>query len=180
MRFAIRGKKASRIAQSGLALPVRIDSSGDLAFLEGQVTGTPDGPGTLFGVESGSQFNEPFHGAITLSSGHREEARVLWLAARKRERGFDRGADRVFINAIGRGASGSAVNDRANRNRQAMLGDVLVNSVVGETRQCVRNFVHVDFRLFGSRGFRQTKNRADDAPKLAIVEKLRGSCACPC
>jgi len=61
-----------------------------------------------------------------------------------------------------------------------MLGDVLVNGVVGETRQCVRNFVHVDFRLFGSRGFRQTKNRADDAAKLALVEKLRGFCAWPC
>src|SRR5437763_477638 len=103
---------------------VRIDFSGDLAFLDSQVTGAPDGPGTLFGVESGGLFDEPFHGMITLSSGHPEEARILWLAARKRERSFDRGADRVFINAICGSARGSAVNDRANRNRQAMLGDV--------------------------------------------------------
>ena len=125
-------------------------------------------------------FDESFHGAITLSSGHRKEARVLWLAARKRERGFDRGAEGVFINTIRGRARGSAINDGANRNRQPVLGDVLVNGVVGETRQCIRNFVHVDFRLFGSCGFRQTKNRADDAAKLALVEKLRGSCACPC
>jgi len=42
VRFAIGRKKSPRIAQSGLALPVRIDSSGDLAFLDSQVTGTPD------------------------------------------------------------------------------------------------------------------------------------------
>jgi len=34
--------------------------------------------------------------------------------------------------------------------------------VVGEPGQRVRNFIHVDFRLVGSRGFRQTKNRIDD------------------
>ena len=161
-------------------MPVRINSGGDLAFLDGQITGPPDRLGPLFSGDGGRLFNEALHRTITLSSGHREDARVLWLAARKREGGFDRGAKRVFINAIRGGARGSAIDDRANRNRQPVLGDVLVNGVVGETRQRVRNFVHVDFRLFGSCGFRQTKNRADDAPKLALVEKLGGSCACPC
>jgi len=179
MRFAIGSKKAARIAQRGLALAVRIDSSGDLAFLDGQITGTPDGPGPLLSGESGSLLDEPVYAAIALPSGHRQEARILRLAVSKGERSFDRGAERVLINAIGCGARGAAIDDRANRNRQPMLGDVLVNGVVGEPGQRVRNFIHVDFRLVGSRGFRQTKNRIDDAAKLALVEKLRGSRARP-
>ncbi len=175
VRFAIRRKSAAGIAQSRLALAVRIDSGSDLTLLDCQVTGTPDRPGSLFRGESGGLIDKTFHAAIALLSGHWQEARILRLAVGKRERRFDRGAERVFIDAIGRGARGSAVNDRADGNRQPMLGDVLVNGVVGETRQRVRNFVHVNFRLFGSCGFRQTKNRVDDAPKLALVKKLRGS-----
>jgi hypothetical protein len=60
-----------------------------------------------------------------------------------------------------------------------MLGDVLVNGVVGKTRQGVRDFVNVDFRFFGSGGFRQAKNSVDDAVKLALGEKLGGFCARP-
>ena len=54
-----------------------------------------------------------------------------------------------------------------------MLGDVLMNGVVGEARQGDGDFVNVDFGLLGPRGFCQTKNRGDDALKLALVEKLR-------
>ena len=180
MRFAIGCKKASRIAQCGLALAVRIDSCGDLAFLDSRVTGTLDRKGSLFSGERGGVLDEPVHGAITLSSRHRQEPRIFRLAVRERERSFGRGAERVFINAIRGGARSAAVDDGADGNRQPVFGDVLVNGVVGETRQSVGNFVHVDFRLFGSCGFPKTKNRIGDAPKLALVKKLRGSCARPC
>ncbi len=175
VRFAVRRKKAPRIAQGGLALAVRIDSGGNLAFLDGQVTGPPDGEGSLFGGENGGRFDEPVYTTIALPSGHWQKARVLRLGVRKGERSFDRGAERVFINAIRGSARGAPVHDCANRNGQPVLGHVLVDGVVGETRQSVRHFLHVDFRLFGSRGFRKTKSRIDDAVKLALVEKLRGS-----
>jgi len=45
---------------------------------------------------------------------------------------------------------------------------------VGETRQRVRNFVHVDFRL-SAPWILPDENCIDDAAKLALVEKLRGS-----
>ena len=175
VRFTIGRKKASRISHYGLALAIRIDSGGNLAFLNGQIAGMPDGPGSFFSGEGGGLFDETVHGAITLFSWHRQKARILRLAVCKRERNFDRGAKRVFMNAIGCGARSAAVDDRANRHRQPVLGNVLMDGVVGETRQRVRNFVHMDFRLFGSRGFRETKNGIDDSPKLALVEKFSGS-----
>jgi len=69
------------------------------------------------------------------------------------ERSFDRSAKRVFVNAIGGGARGAAVGDGSNGDSQTVLGDVLVNGVVGETGQGVRDFVNVNFRFFGSSGF---------------------------
>src|SRR5260370_40391660 len=83
VRFAIGRKKASRIAQSGLALPARVDSSRDLASLDGQVTGAPDRPGALFGVESGGPPDGPVSGAGTRTSGQRAGAGGRWRACRE-------------------------------------------------------------------------------------------------
>src|SRR5258708_13147395 len=102
VRFAIRGKKAARIAQSGLALAVRIDSGGDLALLDRRVTGAPDRAGSLFSGESGRLFDETVYTTIPLPSGHWQEARGLRLAVRKKDRGFDRGPKPVFIHSINR------------------------------------------------------------------------------
>ena len=174
MSFAIGREQAQRIPQSRLPLAARKDPSSNLTFLDRQITGTPDYVGSVFSGERGSRFDKPPHTAIALLPGHWQEAGVLRLAAGQRERSFDRGAQRVLIDAVGGGARGAAVNNGTNRNRQPMLSDVLMNAIVGETRQGIGNFVDVDFRLLGSRGFGETKNRLDNAAKLAFVEKLRG------
>jgi len=95
----------------------------------------------------------------------------------KGERGFDCGAEGVFVNAIGGGAGGTAFSDGANGNCESVFGDVLVNGVVGETGQSAGDFVNVDFGSFGAGGFGETKNRFNDATKFALGEKVSGSCA---
>src|SRR5260370_35138710 len=102
------------MAESRLGLAVRIDSGSGRTLPGRQVTGTPDRPGSLFRGESGGLFDKAFHAAIALLSRHWQEARILRLAVAKRERRLDRGAERVFVDAIGRGARGSTVNDGAN------------------------------------------------------------------
>src|SRR5437879_474092 len=48
VRLAIGGKKAAGIPQSGVALAIGINSSGDLTFLDCEVTRAADGAGALF------------------------------------------------------------------------------------------------------------------------------------
>src|SRR5260370_33288702 len=139
MRFAIGGKEAAGISESGLALAVRIDSGSNLGILDGQIAGAPDRAGSIFGGEGDGLFDEAVHAAIALLSGQGQEARVLRLAVREGERSFDRSAERVFVNAIGGGARGAAIGDGANGNRQAMGGDGLGNGGVGERHQDRRN-----------------------------------------
>src|SRR6266478_4423871 len=152
-RFAIGGKEAAGISESGLALAVRVDSGGNLAILDGQIAGAADRAGAVFRGESSSRLDETAYAAIALFCGHWQETRILRLAVGEGERSFDRGAKRVFVNAIGGGARGAAVGDGSNGDSQTVLGDVLVNGVVGETGQGVRDFVNVHFRFFGSSGF---------------------------
>src|SRR5438309_1324296 len=176
VRFAIGGKEAARICQGGLTLAVREDSGGDLTLLDGQVTGAANGTGSIFSGERGRLFDETVYAAIALLARHRQEVGDFRLAVREGERGFDRGAERVFVEAIRRGARGSPVGDGANRNREAVLGDILVDGVVSKTGQRVGNFVDVDFGFFGCRGFRQTKDCVSDAAKFVLSEKLGGGC----
>jgi len=136
-----------------LALAVRIDPGGDLAILYGQIASAADGARSFFGGESGGRFDETVHTAIPLLCGHGQKAQVFRLAMSEGERSFDGGAERVFIDTIGGGAGGAAIGNRTDGDGQAMLGDVLVNGVVGETGQGVGNFVDVNFGLFRSGGF---------------------------
>ena len=124
-------------------------------------------------------FDEAVYPAIAQLARYRQEVGDFRLAVREGERGFDRGAERVFVEAIRRGARRSPVGDGANRNREAVLGDVLVDGVVGKTGQRVGNFVDVDFGFFGCREYRQTKDCVSDAAKFALREKLGGERAHP-
>ncbi len=59
---------------------------------------------------------------------------------RKLQRRFNRGVKRIFVETIGGGASGAAVDDGSNGDGDAVFGDVLVNGVIGEARECVDSF----------------------------------------
>src|SRR6266571_3219032 len=68
--LTISGKKAAGISQSGLALAGRINSGGDLTFLEREVADKPYGAGALFGGEFGGPFDEAVDATIALPSRH--------------------------------------------------------------------------------------------------------------
>jgi hypothetical protein len=113
--------------------------------------------------------------AIFLLAGHRQEARIFRLAVRERKRRFDRGAQRVFVDAIGGGAGGAAVDDGANGHGEAAFGDVLVDGVVGEARERVVDFVDVDFGLVGFGGCREAQDVLDDGAQFALGEQSRSA-----
>ena len=58
---------------------------------------------------------------------------------RQGKRSFDGGAERIFVKTIGGGPGRPAIDDCSNGNSQAMLGDILMDAVVRETRQRVGN-----------------------------------------
>jgi hypothetical protein len=174
MGFSVCGEKAARIADNGLTLSAREDTSGNLSLLDSKVACRPNCPRAIFGGEGCGVFYKAIHLTILLLSRHGKKARILWLALRKREGCFNRCAKGVLVNAIGRGARRAAVHNSANGNYKAMLGDVLMNPVVGKTRQTVRNFIDMDFSFLGSRRASQTKDTIDHPVKLALGEKFRG------
>src|SRR5260370_1605134 len=86
MRFAIGGKEAAGISESGLAVAVRIDSGSNLAILDGQIAGAPDRAGSIFGGGGDGLFDEAVHAALALLSAQGQEARGLRLAWPEGER----------------------------------------------------------------------------------------------
>ena len=88
---------------------------------------------------------------------------------------MDGATEGIFVGAIGRGKRSAAVYDGANRDGEALLGDILMNAVVGEARQAVRDFVNVDLCFFGSRRPGQTNDSINDSVELALGEKFRGA-----
>ena len=174
MGFAIGGEEAAGIADGGLALAAGENAGGDLAFFDGKIAGPADGAGALFGGEGGGLFDEAVDAAIALLPGQGRGRGIFRLAVREGKRSFDGGAKRIFVDAIGGGAGGAAIDNGANGNGEAMLGDVLVDGVVGEARQSVGNFVDVDFGFFGAGGLGEAENGIDDAAQFALGEKFRG------
>ena len=71
------------------------------------------------------------------------------LAARERAGGGDDAAQRFVIGLVGGGARRAAVEDGAHGNGERLLGDVLVNGVVGEARERVGAGFDFDFGLVG-------------------------------
>ena len=104
--------------------------------------------------------------------------RIFGLAVREGQGGFDGGAERIFVDAIRRGARGAVVDDGADGNVEAALGYVLVNGIVGEAGEGVRGFVDVNFGFLGAGGFGETKNGVDDATQFVFGEQLRRKSRC--
>src|SRR5216683_4093234 len=175
VRVAVGREKAARIADDGMTLPASKNAGSNLALLDGEVAGQANRAGSLVGGESCSIFYEAIYARVALFSRHGKKARIFRLAVCQREGGLDGATKGIFIGAIGRRTRGAAVYDGANRDGEAMLGDVLMNAVVGEARQTVRDFVNVDLCFFGSRWPGQTENGIDDSVELALGEKFRGA-----
>ena len=67
------------------------------------------------------------------------------MAGGKKRGVFEGGGERVLIQAIGGDARGTAVDDGANGNREAVFGDILMNGVIGKACQRVDHFVDFNF-----------------------------------
>src|SRR5712692_295903 len=174
VRVAVGREKAARIADDGMTLPASKNAGSNLALLDGEVAGQANRAGSLVGGESFSIFYEAIYARVALFSRHGKKARIFRLAVCQREGGLDGATKGIFVGAIGRGARRAAVYDGANRDGKALLGDVLMNAVVGEARQTVRDFVNMDLGFFGSRRLDQTNDSIDDPAKLAFGQKFRG------
>ena len=66
--------------------------------------------------------------------------------ARQIRRGSNRAPQRFFVRLVRGGARGAAVDDRAHGNAQLLLGDVLMDGVVGEARERVGDHVDIPLR----------------------------------
>ena len=176
--LAIAGEEPARIAHRGLRHAAGENSGGDLPLGDREIAGAFHGASAIFRSERGGWCGEAIHFAIFLFAGHREQARIFGLAMRERKRRFDRGAQRILIDAICRRARGAPVDDGANRNGESSLGDVLMNCVVREAGQRVVDFIDVDFGLVGFAGFREAQNIIDDGAQFALGEQAGGAGRC--
>jgi len=158
-----------------LTLPDSKNAGSNLALLGGEVAGQANRPCAIFGSERCGIFYETIYARVALFSRHGEKARVFRLAMCQREGCLDGATKGILVGAIGRGTCGAAVCDGANRDGEALLGDVLMNAVVGEARQTVRHFIDVDLSFLGSRRPGQTNDSIDDSAKFALGEKFRGA-----
>ena len=86
---------------------------------------------------------------VFLRAGHRQQIGIARLAARQRCRGGHHAAQRFVVGLVGGGARRAAVEHGAHRNGERLLGDVLVDRVVGEARQRVGAGVDFDFGFVG-------------------------------
>jgi hypothetical protein len=174
MRLAVRRQKAARIADYGLILPASENTGGNLALFDGEVAGRTNCAGSLVGGENGTLFYESAHATVALFPRHVKKVRIFRLAVCQREGCLDGATEGILVGAIGRGARRAGIHNTANRNCEAMLSDVLMNAVVGKTRQTVRNLVNMDLGFLGSRRPSQTNDSIDNPAKLALGKKSRG------
>jgi hypothetical protein len=175
VRLAVGREEAARIADYGLTLPAGKNASGNLALLDGEVAGQANGACAIFGGERCGIFHEAIYARVALFPRHRKKVGIFRLAVCHREGCLDGATKEIFVGAIGRGTRGAGVCDGANRDGEAMLGDVLMNAVAGKTRQTVPDFLDVDLGFLGSRRPGQTNDSIDNPAKLALGEKFRGA-----
>jgi hypothetical protein len=131
-------------------LTARENSRRDLPRFYSDVAGAPHGAGAIVRRERGGGSRETVDLPITLLPRNRQQMRIFRLATRQRKRRVDRTTQRIFVNAIGRSPRRSPIHNGAHRNSEPVLGDVLMDRVVGETRKRVIDFIDVYFSLIRS------------------------------
>src|SRR5712664_1317375 len=100
--FAVRRKKAARIADYGLTLPGSKNAGSNLALLGGEVAGQANSAGPLVGGESCSIFCEAIYAMVALFPRHGEKARIFRLAVCQGEGGLNGATKGIFVGAIRR------------------------------------------------------------------------------
>jgi hypothetical protein len=135
VRLTISSEQSSRIAHCGLLQPTAENAGGNLAVLDGKIASAPHSSSTVFGCEESGGFIEAVDFAIALLPWHWEQPGILRLTMGEGKRTFDRRTQGIFVYSIGGRSRSTPVNYCSNRNIQASLGDILVDGIVGKTRE---------------------------------------------
>ena len=125
------------------------NAGGGLLVLLAKAHDSGDGVGAILrrGGSGGGEIALDL--GIFLRAGHGQQAGIFRLAARQSGGSGDDAAQRIVVGFVGGGASGAAVEDGAHGDAECLLGDILVDGVVGEARERVGAGVDFDFGLVG-------------------------------
>ena len=173
VRFAIRGEETPGVAHRGLRLAAGENAGGGLPALHSQIAGAAHSAGAVFRCQCSGRLGEAVDGPVALLSGQRKQVRIFRLTVREGNRCVDRAPQRVLVDSIGRSSGGAAIDRGADRNGQTVLGNVLVNRIVGEARERVVDFIDVNLGFARSGGFGETQNGINNLAKIAFGQKSR-------
>ena len=110
----------------------RENAGGCLAVFFGAGHDRGHGAGAIVGRGAGGRWKIPLDLGIFLRTRHGQQAGIFRLAARQGSRCGHRAPQLFVIGLVSGGARGAPVKDSAHGNGERLLGDVLVNGVVGE------------------------------------------------
>ena len=141
-----------------------------------------DGAGAFFRRESGGGGIEAAHSAILLFAGHGQQAADLLAGCAARDKQSSMAArKRIFVNAVGGDAGGAAVDDGANGDNQAVLGDMLMDGVVGEARERVESTSSTCTSVSGTpRALARRRTVCADAVQFAFRAQVAPRAAAAC
>ncbi len=141
--------EAFGICQHGLHETGGENPGGGLACGIGHFADTRDCAGAILrrGRDCGAIEMRDF--LIFLRPEHRQQVGIFRFVARQADRSGEHAAKRFFVGLIGGGARGAAIYYGADGNAQGVLGDVLVDGVIGEARQRVHGRINFHFGFVG-------------------------------
>ncbi len=169
-RLAVRREQAARIGDRRLRHARGENPGGGLLVLFGHFRDARDGAGAIGGRGVGRIFKIARYLAVFLRSGHRQQVGIARLAARQRFRGVHDAAQRLVVGLVRGRARRAAVEHGAHGNGQRLLGDVLMNRVVGKSRQRVRHHADFDFGLVRVAEF---EDFLGDAPQFGVGKQMQ-------
>ncbi len=163
--LAIAGEESFGIGHRSSRSPGGKDPGGGLAILLGELGDFGDGDGAILRSGAGGRGEKAPDLSVLLRAGHGQQVGILGLTAGQRGRTCYGTAQRVIVGFVGGGAGGAAVKDGAHGNAERLLGDILVDGVVGEARESVGD--KIDMHL-GFVGIRKAKHALGEIMQFRI------------
>ena len=118
-------------------------------FFLGELANARDGAGAILRRGFGSRGEKPRDFRNFLRPEHGQQAGNFRLMKGELSGGGSDAAKRFFVGLVRGGASGASVHHGANGDVKGLLGDVLVNDVIGEAGERVGGDVNVNFGFVG-------------------------------
>ena len=147
------------------------NARGGLLAACGELRNLHDGARPLVRAGPGGRGEIARNLRVLLLAQHRQHIGILRLALRKPLGSGHGPAQRLVVNLVRGGARDAPVEHGAHGNGERLLGDVLVNRVVRESRQRIhrRGNIH-----FGFVGLGEAQDFFRDAVQLRIRRQMRG------